>query len=137
MIPYSRPKLSYFFHLYLFKTLKKRGHTFQNIGNKIYNIFPDPKISLASFAWKPYPSQGYIAVQPTKKRTGYRFANVPLLPEIFDRKHPKSQNFQPDVPCSFPVSKWLQSMLGNSNFPNYFPQSGSHSQLSLSLRQNE
>ena len=35
-MPYSRPKLPYFFYLYLFKTLKKRGHDFENIGNKNY-----------------------------------------------------------------------------------------------------
>ena len=46
MIPYSRPKLSYFFYLYLFKTLKKRGRALQNIRNKKYNIFLTIKSAL-------------------------------------------------------------------------------------------
>ena len=49
MIPYSRPKLSYFFYLYLFKTLKKRGRALQNIGNKKYNIFLTIKSALLLF----------------------------------------------------------------------------------------
>ena len=136
MMPYSRPKLPYFFHLHLFKTLKKRGHAFQNIGNiKVY--IPDSKISLASFAWKPYRSQGYIAVQPTKKEQTTVFHMFHCYRKSSTGNTSKVTTFNRMFPAYFRYQRGLQSMLGNSNFPNYFPQSGSHSQLSLSLRQNE
>ena len=42
------------------KTLKKKGRTFQNIGNKKYIYMPDCKISLTSFVqeYKDYNVRG-------------------------------------------------------------------------------